>query len=187
MAASSAAAVYKLKITLCGVKPPVWRRIEVLGDTTLPRLSRIIQAAMGWNDSHLHVFNIRGTQYGVPAPELCFADERRVRLEQIVGAVRQRFTYLYDFGDDWLHNVVVESITTADASTTYPRFIDGREACPPDDVGGVPGHDSFREVMANPSHPDYAEMNQWVGGRFDAGSLDAERIEAAFRTLARRS
>jgi hypothetical protein len=177
------ASCYRLKITLADVRPPVWRRIEILGDTTLARLHRIIQATMGWEDSHLHVFRIGDLQYGVPDPELPFVNEKRVRIDEIVGRARQRFAYLYDFGDHWLHNVVVESISPADPHTTYPRLIDGCGACPPEDVGGPPGYESFIAIIRDQSHPEHARMQEWVGGRFDPAVLDSDGITSALRRL----
>ncbi len=141
---------------------------------------------MGWDDAHLHVFRIGGLQYGVPDPELPFVNESRVRLDEIVGTAKQRFTYLYDFGDHWLHTVLVESITAAEAGTQYPRFIDGRGACPPEDVGGPPGYESFIDIMRDPSHPENARMREWVGGRFNPAALDVEGIQLALRRIARR-
>ncbi len=56
--------VYQLKITLKGVRPPIWRRIQVKSDITLHALHRTIQTVMGWEDEHLHDFNIKGVLYG---------------------------------------------------------------------------------------------------------------------------
>ncbi len=178
--------VYRLKITLADVRPPVWRRVDVLGRTTLPRLHQIIQAAMGWNDAHLHVFRAGQLQYGVPDPELPFVNERRVRLDDVVSTAKESFSYVYDFGDHWLHTVLVESISPAEAGTQYPRFIGGRGACPPEDVGGPPGFESFVNIISDPSHPQHAAMSRWVGGRFDPAALDVGEIRLALRRIARR-
>src|SRR5688500_17166132 len=93
--------VYQLKVTLKGSKPPIWRRIQVRGSTTLAKLHRILQVVMGWEDYHLHQFIVDGVYYGTPDAEwdLDIKSERRVRLAQIVPAVKERFVYEYDFGD----------------------------------------------------------------------------------------
>lgn len=183
---ADAPSCYRLKITLADVRPAVWRRIEILGDTTLSRLHRMFQATMGWEDSHLHVFRMNGLQYGALNPELPFLNEKRVRIDEVAGTPRQRFTYLYDFGDHWLHNVVVESISPAHPDTTYPRFVDGRGACPPEDVGGPPGYESFVAINADQSHPEHARMREWVGSRFDPAALDIDGITSSLRRFRRR-
>ena len=65
VAQAGSAFVYQLKITLNGIKPPIWRRVQTQ-DCTLDQLHRIIQTSLGWSDSHLHVFEIGGEQYGAP-------------------------------------------------------------------------------------------------------------------------
>ena len=67
--AGKASTVYQLRIELRGVKPKVWRRIVVSGSLTLAKLHRVIQAAMGWSDSHLHEFVIDRQRYGQSDPE----------------------------------------------------------------------------------------------------------------------
>ncbi len=178
--------VYRLKLTLRDVDPQVWRRIEVLGDTTLPRLHRIFQIAMGWDDSHLHAFIIGATKYGAPDPDvdLGFINERGVRLASIVTAPKQRFRYEYDFGDGWIHDIVVEAIQPKSGQTPYPRFIDGRNACPPEDVGGPPGYEAFQEAFSDPNHEEHDRMVEWVGRRFNPAVFDVAHIEAVFARLA---
>ncbi len=174
--------VYRLKITLRGVKPPVWRRIDVRADTTLPQLHRAFQAALGWEDAHLHAFVVDRTRYGTG--EAASTSERGVRLDQVVGAPKRGFTYEYDFGDGWVHDVVVESIGRAVPEASYPRYLAGRGACPPEDVGGPAGYDAFLAALADPHHPDHAELVAWSGGAFDPKRVDVARIEAAFAALA---
>ena len=48
--------IYKLKLELLEVEPSIWRRLLVRGGLTLAQLHEIIQAAMGWTNSHLHEF-----------------------------------------------------------------------------------------------------------------------------------
>src|SRR5688500_18355419 len=105
--------LYQLKVTLKGSKPPIWRRLQVRGSTTLYKLHDILQIAMGWSDSHLHQFIVGDTYYGIPeaedwGPEI--KSERRVRLGQIVSDAKDRFVYEYDFGDSWVHDIVVEKV-----------------------------------------------------------------------------
>jgi hypothetical protein len=117
---SPAAPIYQLKVTLAEVGPPVWRRIRVRGDLSLERLHAVVQRAIGWHDSHLHEWTVEGRRYGQPEadkPEYEVADERKVTLREAAPAARSRFEYLYDLGDSWTHEVVVEKIEPPD-----PKF-----------------------------------------------------------------
>ncbi|MBC5801356.1 MAG: plasmid pRiA4b ORF-3 family protein [Candidatus Eremiobacteraeota bacterium] len=165
---------YRLKITLRGTKPPVWRRILVPSSTTLPKLHRIFQAAMGWTDSHLHAFRVGDIQYGTPDPEFGagMRSERSVRLADIARAVRARFVYWYDFGDDWTHDVLVEDVRPIDEGVKLPTCLDGKRACPPEDVGGVYGYVQFLEAYRDPRHEEHERMREWAGPDFDADSFD---------------
>src|SRR3954462_12596266 len=101
---------YILKVALRGVKPPIWRRLRVATDLTLRELHHVLQIALGWTDSHLHEFEIRGKRYGMPDPEEDFGepplDEQDYELKDLLRK-GNRFEYQYDFSDDWRHEIVV--------------------------------------------------------------------------------
>ena len=161
--AKPTAAVYQLKITLLGIKPPIWRRIQV-SDCTLDVLHEHIQAAMGWMNSHLHHFKLGENLYGDPLlmaenfEELGYRDSTRTRLSEIVpqGGKRFRFLYEYDFGDSWEHEVLVESYAPAESGRQYPMCLEGARACPPEDCGGVWGYGDFLEAIGNDKHEQKA-------------------------------
>lgn len=160
--------LYRLKVTLLGLKPRIWRRLLVRGDTTLARLHMIVQTAMGWWDYHLHTFTVRGKVYSVPDPEWDVADERRVKLDRLGLGPRCKFRYMYDMGDGWDHEILVEAVTEADRAR--PRravCLDGRRACPPEDVGGTGGYEYFLEAIRDPNHKEHREMQEWIGREFD--------------------
>ncbi len=166
--------VYQLKATIAGAKPPVWRRVVVAEETTLRRLHDILQAAFGWLDCHLHEFEIDGVRYGIDDGEGWGEppkDERRARLRQVVseGSV---FRYVYDFGDNWQHKIVVEKVVPAEAAAKDPSCTGGRRACPPEDCGGVWGYKELLKALADPDHEDHESMLEWVGGEFDADAFD---------------
>lgn len=184
-AAAAPGRVYRLKITLKGSKPPIWRRVELADDITLARLHRIIQAAMGWTDSHLHMFSVGRTSYGVPDPDYDedVRDERRVRLSQLLTAPKQKLSYEYDFGDSWTHEVLLEQALAPEPGVRYPRCTAGKRACPPEDCGGVWGYAEFVEAIADPEHPQHEELLEWVGGEFDPELLELDAINAELRSL----
>jgi hypothetical protein len=177
--------IYHLKITLADVAPPIWRRVAVPGAYTLDRVHRVIQLAMGWQDCHLHSFDIGGVSYGTPDPDalLELRDELETRLDTVV-TKDARFTYTYDFGDWWEHQVVAEDVVDADPDVRYPTCLDGAGACPPEDVGGVYGYERFLAAMADPKHPEHQAMRDWIGRRFDARKFEPGRATALMRRMA---
>jgi len=186
-AADPGGSIYQLEIALEDVEPRVWRRIQVASDTTLGQLHAVIQAAMDWTDSHLHLFESDGVRYGVPDPddELPMRDERRVRLRDVAQSASAELAYLYDFGDGWRHRVRVEEVLPPDPALRYPRCIAGERTCPPEDVGGPPGYMTFLEAVLDPRHPEHRETLTWVGGAFDPEACDLRAVNARLRTAKR--
>lgn len=172
--------VLQVRITLRHVDdPPVWRQVLIPAAYPLSRLHRVIQAAMGWEDCHLHAFQIGKTTYGPdPEDELGYADETKARLAD-VARVRTRMSYEYDFGDSWEHELVVEARTFAEAGQTYPACIAGEGACPPEDCGGIYGFAELKEVLAGPDSAERDEMLEWVPEDFDPAHFDLAAANAA--------
>lgn len=131
---------------------------------------------MGWTNIHLHQFEIDGEPYGDPGLlEDDLEDSTAAKLRDIVpeDVKSFRFTYEYDFGDDWEHEILFEGCLPAEKDAGYPLCIDGRRACPPEDVGGVYGYAEFLEAMANPKHGRHEELKEWSGD-FDPVAFDAQ-------------
>lgn len=180
--------IYQIKVTLKHCKPPIWRRVEVPGNINLAKLHHILQAVMGWEGYHLHQFIADGIYYGEPHPDYDvwgseMYDEKRVKLNQLAPEEKFKFIYEYDFGDSWEHELLVEKISPPEKGVSYPRCIKGKRACPPEDVGGVWGYDSFLEAIADPNHPEHEELLEWTGGEFDPEAFDLEEINAALSHL----
>lgn len=147
----------RLRVRLQGVEPPVLRVLDVPADTLLPELHDLLQAALGWTNSHLHEFLAGGRRYGVPdedAPESQL-DESRVRLSSL----GPRFVYGYDFGDGWKHDVEVLGQVEDESGLRY-----GEGACPPEDCGGPGGYADLRRAVADAAHPEHAAVREWLGG-----------------------
>jgi len=171
--------VYQFKITLKGVKTPIWRRIQVT-DCTLDKLHEHIQTSMGWTNSHLHRFRIGDKQYGDPMlmeedmEEYGYIDSTTTMLSEIVpkGGKRLRIEYEYDFGDGWQHEVLFEGCPPVDPKAKYPLCLEGARACPPEDCGGVRGYDDFLKAIRDKHHEEHEEMLEWEGGWFDPEEFD---------------
>ena len=150
----------------------IWRCIEVPLTISLLALHEVIQAVTLFENYHLFDFatRTRGTQtrYTIPDPNDECADDdfgdtldaSKTELGTLIEAGIKRLTYTYDFGDNWQHTILVESVTAAEPTTAYPRFIEGANRAPHEDVGGVPGFENFLNVMAKPKHPEHADFKQ---------------------------
>ncbi len=169
------AKIYQMRVALAHADPPIWRRILVPGDYSLAALHLVIQMAMGWLNYHLHEFTIDGVRYGQPNPAyddmLPMEDHALARIDDVADE-GDTFTYVYDFGDDWVHAVTVERILEPRPDQPYPACTDGRNACPPEDVGSFPGYAAFLEALADPNHEDHEMYSRWIGGTFDPEAFD---------------
>ena len=179
--------IYRLKVTLRGSRPAIWRRVEVDAALTLFQLHGILQIVMGWTDSHLHQFRRGSTYYGEPDPEIGMdrENERRARLREVLRKPKDRMVYEYDFGDGWEHDVVLEAIGEAGGAKPPVRVLAGKGACPPEDVGGIGGYYQFLEAVQNPKHPEHRDMLEW-GGRFDPDAFEIDEINKYFQKRSRR-
>jgi len=184
----TAKSIYQLKITLRGSKPPIWRRVQTVGGVSLAELHDIIQVAMGWDDDHLHQFEIGGRAYGVPEDDMFgmgfdIKDESRTRLYKVAPTEGSKFDYQYDFGDDWEHAILVEKILPPEPDAQYPRCLTGRRACPPEDCGGIWGYYQLLETLENPDASDYADIREWVGADFDPEAFSVDGVNEEFAML----
>jgi hypothetical protein len=182
--------ILQIKITLLDVKPPVWRRVLVPASLPLRRLHETIQAAMGWLNQHLHEFRIGERRFGVPDPEdgasaSTLANDSLVKLSSLVEQGIDRFHYVYDFGDDWRHEIVIEDVRPGEAGIDYPVFVEGVRRCPPEDCGGPPGFQEFLDAVTNPAHPEHADTLDWNGEPYDPDDIERIIIDAQISRIAR--
>lgn len=164
--------------------PPVWRRVLIPAAYSLDRVHAVIQAAMGWEDCHLHAFRTGGVSYGAPDldDELGYRDETKVRLADLAMTAK-RINYEYDFGDSWEHELVVEAREVAADDGVYPACVAGEGACPPEDCGGSYGFAEFKELLAGPPSAEREEMLEWAGGDFDPVRFDLAAANAAVAAI----
>ncbi len=150
---------------------------------TLDHLHRAIQAAMGWDGGHLHLFDIDGEQYGDRRSVDDIADENRLTLNRLLRSGVRRFDYVYDFGDHWQHAVVIEKTLPASDALACPACVAGKRNCPPEDCGGPWGYRDLLEVLADPAHPQHAEQSEWVDDDFDPEAFDVAIADAKVAAL----
>jgi len=178
---------WQIKIELLDVTPTVWRRLIVPETIKLPKLHQVFQVALGWTNSHLHEFVIGGIRYSEPDPdsgeESEHVDERGVVLLDAVGMDARCFDYVYDFGDDWHHAVVIEDQHVTAKPPTLIRCNDGANACPPEDVGGALRYSEFLGAIGDPHHAEHDAYQEWSGGRFDPSRFDLDATNVALRKI----
>jgi Plasmid pRiA4b ORF-3-like protein len=178
---SDAGFILALKISLVDVEPAVWRRLLVPYDISLSRFHKIIQCAVGWQNQHLYEFKqhqsrrrARGAGYNVFQPPTKFT--RSTLLKDAIGMGGKRILYIYDMGDYWVHEIVVEEVLRNDMGEPVLRCVAGAGQCPPEDVGGAPGYEEFLKAIADPAHEAHSHYFDWAGGTFDPTRFDIEEI-----------
>jgi hypothetical protein len=185
-------AVYQIKIVLLGTRPPIWRRILVPANFTLARLHYVIQAAMEWENCHLHQFYIGSRKFGVPDSNDALMggsatiNEQKASLANVLNKVGSKATYIYDFGDSWQHALTVEKILASQPGVAYPLCTDGKHAGPPEDCGGIPGFYHMLEALADPTHEDHEDMCDWIDS-FDPDAFSIEAVNQKLRKIFRAS
>ena len=164
----------RLRVVMRDVAPAVTRVIDVPSSATLPELHELLQAAIGWTNSHLHQFVTPQATYGMVIPgEERWPEDQRDETGSRLADLGTEFEYLYDFGDGWTHDVEVLG-----RGGPAPGCVDGDGACPPEDCGGPGGYAELLHVLADPAHPEHEHMRSWVGNRlrpFDRAATD-ERV-----------
>ena len=176
----------QFKITLKRSKPPIWRRIVVPDNYSFWDLHVAIQDAMGWFDGHLHEFRVtrpgarRESLIGIPEEESWSGMETvpgwKVAAASVFRAPKTKCSYVYDFGDDWKHVVLLEKVLSRDPDMALPACTGGRRRCPPEDCGGPWGYELLLEILADPDHPEYAERMDWAGGPIDPAEFDPKEV-----------
>jgi len=180
--------LYQFKITLRGVVPPIWRRIQVK-NCTLDKLHENIQTAMGWTNSHLHHFTIDGKLFGDPQlmqedfDEMNYQDSTTTKIKDVLprGGKRFSFEYEYDFGDSWSHDVLFEGCPRAEPGCRYPLCVEGARACPPEDIGGTSGYQDFLASLRDEDSDDHEDSLRWIGGRFRPEEFDPAKVTRRMR------
>lgn len=184
---------YQLKIKLHKVsKPPVWRRITVPQDMTFEMLHAVIQLCFGWSGTHMYRFSDKPFGSSFDIKPLFEEDlwmnkmEHKAGLQRIEEAAetrlcdifkcdRNNLVYIYDFGDFWIHDIIVEGIIIGNEQ--HAVCLSGKGACPPEDCGGAEGYEYMKLVFEKEPHSDDAKkIREWLGMDEDE-TLDTNNFE----------
>lgn len=177
--------VVQLKISLKNSTPPIWRRVLVKSSISFYELHYTIQIAMGWGNYHLYEFKIGDYRIGIKDEDFDDPESgsskiivaKEITLDEVISKGEfKNFSYEYDFGDGWIHSIVVEKTMPLDQDRYYPVCIKGKLSCPPEDCGGLYGYYNFLEIISNKKHPEYKDMVEWMGGRFDPNEFEVDDV-----------
>jgi len=180
--------ICRMTVALDGILPPIWRRLDVPAWVTLAKLHDLLQVALGWTDSHLHVFEIGDERIAVPFELEQLADgsitrsARLVRLGDVIDQGFRRFGYVYDLGDSWHHSVEVEDVRDGMDGGAWARCLGGARSRPPEDCGGVEGYARLLDVLFDPHHPEFDDVRRRVG-RFEPDRFDIREVNAALSNV----
>ncbi|MFH1170409.1 MAG: plasmid pRiA4b ORF-3 family protein [Candidatus Vogelbacteria bacterium] len=181
--------VYQFKISLNYSKPLIWRRIQVPATYTFWELHCAIQDAMGWSGGHLHGFmfankknNWQTINIMIPSPDNDefmdrIVDERTAKVADYFEKISKQCKYEYDFGDGWVHTILLEKVVPIVSGEKYPKCLAGKRACPPDDCGGIGGYERLIDILKQPKHPEHKETMEWLGLDFP-NDLNPEHFDA---------
>ncbi len=179
--------VYQFKVSLKGVKPAVWRRIEVPASYSFWDLHVAIQDSIGWLDYHLHKFSVLNPEteiieeIGIPDDDP-FEDDPvclpgwELPISDYFKRPCGRANYEYDFGDGWEHEIILERIIPREPRIKYPKCTGGERACPPEDCGGIGGYEDMLEILGDPSHEEHESMMEWIGGKYDPDAFEPKKV-----------
>ncbi len=179
--------VYQFKVSLTEIDPQIWRCILVPETYSFWDLHVAIQDSMGWSDCHLHAFRF-GTERSRVRTEIGIPDNEsfgtiktlpgwEIPISEKFNKVGSSCLYEYDFGDGWIHEVLLEGVMLKEKGSRYPQCIDGKRACPPEDCGGVSGYYRFCQIISDPTDEEYEDMLAWIGDKYDPKYFDSEQVK----------
>ena len=184
--------ICQIRVSLMGLEPPIWRRLLVPADMNLKQLHQVLQVAMGWEDYHMHDFRIGKQRFGEPDPMERYLvgcrtySEVSARLCEFLGRKGAKAIYVYDFGDEWHHQIVVEKVLAREPDGVYPRCLDGERHGPPEDCGGIAGYFNILESYFGTDPGEREAAMEWIGEGFDPQAFSIEDVNRKLARLQRR-
>ena len=174
--------VLQLKVALLGIEPPIWRRMLIPARHTLADLHGAIQVAFGWEGWHGHVFTVRDREYASQDPvEVAKARDEKIPLAKLELKPGTSIRYVHDFGDNWVHEILVEKVLVLEEPSVSPVCLEGRNAGPPDDCGGPLGFNHLLKVLRNRKHPEHRDLKEWVGTEWRPETFRLDEVNAKLR------
>jgi len=193
--------VLQFKVQLRNIKnPTVWRRIVIPGDYTFEQFHKAIQIAFGWEFEHLYQFQHhpydngwsiqpkKNLEFSSFFSDRVFYDAAKTSVFDFLMTIDiAKFVYIYDFGDDWFHDIILENIDIKE-ELSFPVCLKGKGACPPEDCGGPWGYENMKEAIAkDPNGEIVQEMREWFcledDEEFDPAAFDLEETNEFLKQI----
>ncbi|AKJ39486.1 plasmid pRiA4b ORF-3 family protein [Methanosarcina barkeri] len=170
--------IYQLKLSIKGISPKIWRRIQVPENYTFLDLHKTIQTVMNWKDYHLHEFEVQNPKTGElekigetddGCETFCepLVPENKAKLSKYFTPENNVALYTYDFEDNWEIKVRLEEILPKKKGAKYPVCTAGKRAAAPEDIGGTGGYEEMLDILEDPEHEEYEHTVTWLGKNFD--------------------
>lgn len=180
--------IYQIYIELQDIEPKIWRRFQVNSDIELTDLHKIIQVLMGWTNSHLHQY-IMNDKYYSPRTDgdedfwddTMNVDYQGLKLNDLLKKEQELMEYEYDYGDSWMHNLILEEVLSCVNDSFQPVCLDGMRHCPPEDCGGSYGYMEVLKILKNHKSPEHKEWKAWLGEGFNPEEFDIEEINKSLK------
>uniref|UniRef100_A0A1B6LKE4 Plasmid pRiA4b Orf3-like domain-containing protein n=1 Tax=Graphocephala atropunctata TaxID=36148 RepID=A0A1B6LKE4_9HEMI len=159
---------YQLKITLEGIRPQIWRRIQIPGYWSFRSLHNAIQDAMGWRNCHNYYFQAwnhkEDKKYTIDPFDNIFEGiaDNNALIRDYFAKPKDKAYYEYDMGDSWAHVITLEKIVPEHKQKKYPICLDGKRACPPENAGGIDQYKYIVKVMKDRKHAEYDHYKSWI-------------------------
>lgn len=178
---------YEIKVSIRGTHPPVWRRLQIPEGITFHELNAIIQLAFDWCGYHAYNFEVGGTLHEkgifIELSELDYGwgfyetkDSEKEKIDKYFKEYK-RIKYTYDFGDDWIHDIIIEKTIETDKKLVNPVCIKAKMADLPEDCGGPWGYERLLAILADKKHERYKDMKEWIDGVIINWHDDREYID----------
>lgn len=170
--------IIQMKISLDDIKPEIWRRFTIDSSSSLADLHITLQVVMGWENYHLYGFYIDDAKYGPEEDESDPEDANKTTLKSLKLKTKQEFRYVYDFGDDWQHTILIEKIEKSENASELPLCLEGARCCPPEDCGSIPGYENLIKAMQKPKSSEAKDLIEWLGKIYDPEEFDLALINS---------
>ncbi len=180
---------YVLHISLAFSDPLIWRRVQVPGTITLATFHDVIQLSMGWDDSNFHQFLVGKISYEPTSGDSIIRestkyDERNAQLHDLEEGMGFMFTYLYDAGEGWEHQIYLEEVVPYTRELRYPVLLSGEQACPPETFGDIHDYQALLYSLENSPGSSQVKLLELTGSSdFDADYFDLNAAKVRLQAL----
>jgi len=130
--------IHRFKVSLRD-NSDIWRIIDIKGNQMLSILHKAIFKAFDRFEEHQYSFFLsnkpydRESEYTAPGLDTSGTGKlaNRIRIDSVELYGGPRFLYLFDYGDEWWHDVELVSVTQRVTRTNYPRVVKKQGKSPP--------------------------------------------------------